>query len=404
MTSVNTNYGALVALQNLNATTRELNMVQGRINSGLKVASAADNGAVFAIAQGQRARVSGLAAVKDGLDRAMSVLNVGISAGEQISELLTQMKEKATAAQATDLSSEQRNALNADFEELRDQVNRVAASAKFNGTNLVNGTASGLNALTPLTSDLASAAPFTASGSALTQESTVAASFADAGLAFEAGDSVVFTINGNDYEVAVADADTIQSFIDDVAEITGGRITATFNQSTQTLTYSSNEDFTVYFNDDDGGGEQTGAFFDGAGTSGTPLDATANSGAAATMSITSFNFTLGASGGPLELITSSTNIDTVAEAQTVSGVLDTAIATLNENLATMGAQSRSLEGQKSFLTKLSDSIEKGIGQLVDADLAKESARLQSLQVKQQLGAQALSIANQAPSIVLSFFR
>ncbi|MGE0047158.1 MAG: flagellin, partial [Hyphomonadaceae bacterium] len=344
-----------------------------------------------------------LAAVKDGLDRAMSVLNVGISAGEQIGELLTQMKEKATAAQATDLSTEQRNALNADFEELRDQVNRVANSAKFNGTNLVNGTATGVNTLSPLTSDLAQAAPYTLVGTALGQESTAAATLADAGLTIEAGDGVEITINGNTYTVAVAATDTIQDFIDGVAEITGGRVTANFDLETQQLTYSSNEDFSVGFLDAANGNE-AGAFFDATGSAAAELSATANSGAAATMTITSFNFTLGAAGGPLASITGSTDIDTVAEAETVSGLLDTAIATLNENLATMGAQARSLEGQKSFLTKLSDSIEKGIGQLVDADLAKESARLQSLQVKQQLGAQALSIANQAPSIVLSFFR
>ena len=54
--------------------------------------------------------------------------------------------------------------------------------------------------------------------------------------------------------------------------------------------------------------------------------------------------------------------------------------------------------------KLSDALEKGIGNLVDADLAKESARLQSLQVKQQLGVQALSIANSAPATILGYFR
>jgi flagellin len=93
-----------------------------------------------------------------------------------------------------------------------------------------------------------------------------------------------------------------------------------------------------------------------------------------------------------------------ATAQTVASELDTAIVTVNSNLATMGAQAKALSVQKEFLTKLSDQIENNIGQLVDADLAKESARLQALQIKQQLGAQALSIANQQPSILLSFFR
>ena len=103
-------------------------------------------------------------------------------------------------------------------------------------------------------------------------------------------------------------------------------------------------------------------------------------------------------------MTSALDLTTSSGALAASSAIDTAITGLNSNLATLGAQSKALDVQKTFLGKLSDSIEAGIGNLVDADLAKESARLQSLQVKQQLGAQALSIANQAPSIVLSFFR
>ena len=108
MTSVNTNYSALVALQSLNQTTKELADVQNHINTGLKVASAADNGAVFAIAEGQRARVASLGAVMDGMDRAKSVIDVGLSAGQAIGDILKQLKEKSVAAQATDLSSDQR--------------------------------------------------------------------------------------------------------------------------------------------------------------------------------------------------------------------------------------------------------------------------------------------------------
>ena len=77
---------------------------------------------------------------------------------------------------------------------------------------------------------------------------------------------------------------------------------------------------------------------------------------------------------------------------------------LNAALAKVGTGSKSLEVHKTLTSKLSDSLEKGIGNLVDADLAKESARLQSLQVKQQLGVQALSIANSAPSTILGYFR
>ncbi|MEQ1783078.1 MAG: flagellin, partial [Hyphomonadaceae bacterium] len=84
--------------------------------------------------------------------------------------------------------------------------------------------------------------------------------------------------------------------------------------------------------------------------------------------------------------------------------LEQAITDLNVGLASIGSQATALDAQQDFLSKLSDEIENGIGNLVDADLAKESAKLQSLQIKQQLGAQALSIANQAPQVILSLFK
>jgi flagellin len=98
------------------------------------------------------------------------------------------------------------------------------------------------------------------------------------------------------------------------------------------------------------------------------------------------------------------DITTQANAQNLLAALDTAMTLLNRDLATLGAQSKALSAQNNFLGKLSDEVEKGLGNLVDADLAKESARLQSLQIKQQLGAQALSIANQAPQVILSLFQ
>ena len=110
MNSVNTNVGALVALQNLNSTSSELMQVQGRINTGKKVASAKDNGAIWAIAQNQRATSGALNAVKDSLQRTQSTIDVAISAGESISDILLQMKEKALAASDTSLDTSARQA------------------------------------------------------------------------------------------------------------------------------------------------------------------------------------------------------------------------------------------------------------------------------------------------------
>ncbi|MBL8551843.1 MAG: hypothetical protein JNJ73_17785 [Hyphomonadaceae bacterium] len=554
MTSINTNYGALIALQSLNRTTRELDEVQNRVNTGLKVSSAADNGAVFAIAEGQRARVLSISAVQDGIDRATSVIGVGLSAGEAIGDILKQLKEKSVAAQATDLSQDQRDALNADFSALRNQINQIANAATFNGSNVVNGanlsgTGNQFNVVTSdqsassgsagagyflrgtagtggtgsetlgalsLTTDMtitdissttgtqagASAgnrieitvgssvfvatvaagdtlgdlidkvntasggvvtASFDATNKQITYNSTQAFSVdfltgsgsaansvmegfftgagasAGTGAAFVAGggyqasgtalsapvsmlatlgdvsvatnDVLTLTLLGSDgasgggddttYQLTLNANTTVQDFLAQVSSATAGRVSAHYNQDTGLLTYQSQEAFTAATSG-------TSTFLEGSGTLTAALAPSSNGGSgganASSLQVAGFDFRLGVTGQALSGITASLNISNVSGAEAATTAIDAAITGLNKNLATLGAQAKALDVQKNFLGKLSDSIEAGIGNLVDADLAKESARLQALQVKQQLGAQALSIANQAPSIVLSFFR
>jgi flagellin len=275
MATINTNPGAMMALQNLNKTNMDLQQVQQRINTGLAVSSAKDNGGVFAIAQSMRADVGGYKAVTQSLDLASSTVDVALAAGEAISDLMVEMKEKALAAADTSLDTASRTALNEDFKALRDQVTTIVSNAEFNGTNLINGSQTpGISAL--------------------------------------------------------ANAD------------------------------GSN---TITINDED-------------------------------MSL----------GGTIVTLAATASFNTAAAASTQAAAIETSLDNLNASLARLGTGSKSLEVHKTFVGKLSDALEKGIGNLVDADLAKESARLQSLQVKQQLGIQALSIANSAPSTVLGFFR
>ena len=84
--------------------------------------------------------------------------------------------------------------------------------------------------------------------------------------------------------------------------------------------------------------------------------------------------------------------------------LNTVINTVNTALGQLGADARKLEFQDQFLSTVSDAVEEGLGTIVDADLAKESAKLQALQVKQQLAVQTLSIANSSPQILLGLFQ
>src|SRR5262249_35840045 len=147
MLSVNTNTGAMVALQYLNKTEGELQTAQTHINTGLKVATAKDDGATFAIAQNMRGNVAGYQPVSDSLNRGVSTVDVAISAGSAISDLLIELKAKALAAADASLDTASRSALNADFTALRDQITTIVSNAEFNGTNLVNGSVSTVTAL-----------------------------------------------------------------------------------------------------------------------------------------------------------------------------------------------------------------------------------------------------------------
>jgi len=272
--SINTNYGAMVALQNLNTTQSDMMTTQNRINTGLKVSSAKDNGAIWQIAQTMRGNAKALDTVKDSLQRTQSTTDVAIAAGDSLSDLLLQMKEKSLAASDTSLDSTSRTALNTDFKALRDQITKVVANASFNGVSLISGSASNIAAL---------------------------------------------------------------------ADVSGT------NKMTVT---------------------------------------------AASMALGGANITVAATG----------SIGTQTLAAAMLTTVNTSISNVNTALASMGAQSRALAQHLTFVGKLQDSLTAGIGNLVDADLAKESAKLTALQTKQQLGVQALSIANSSSSIMLSLFR
>src|SRR5665213_517108 len=145
--SVNTNVGAAVALQYLNQTQGQLNQTQSAINSGLRVANARDDGAIYAIAQNQRGNVAGYASVINSINNATSSVDVALSAGQSISDLLIQMKQKALSAADTWLGTASRQALDANFTALRDQITTIVSNAVFNGFNLVDGSTNQISAL-----------------------------------------------------------------------------------------------------------------------------------------------------------------------------------------------------------------------------------------------------------------
>lgn len=273
MNSINTNVGAMVALRNLNAINSELMATQNRISTGLKISSARDNGAVWAIAQTQRATVSALEVVKSSLSRNGSVIDVSLTAGESISDMLMELKEKALAASDTSLNTVSRNALKSDFEAIRNQIARTVRYSGFNGINLLDGSRANIAAL--------------------------------------------------------ANA-----------------------QGTDHLTV-----------------------------------------AAQNMSL----------GGPLITLGATTSFSDAAGAASLVDTLEASIDNVSAALSRLGTSSKSLDRHMTFIDKLQDTMTASIGRLVDADLAKESVKLQALQVKQQLAIQTLGIANQSQSYLLRLF-
>ena len=399
MISVNTNYGAALALQALNATNKDLESVQGRINTGLKVSSAMDNGAVFAIAQGQRGRLNSLTSVKDGIDRASSTLDVALAAGSAIGGILQQLKAKAVNAQAEDLTTDQRSALQADYDAYRAQIAQIAGSAQFNGLNLINSGGTNLNVAI---SDISS-------GTTGRQVTSTAVAGTVPGLSsYVVGNGSVAVADGTTFKLNSVDIGTvtltatmtIQGYVDAVSTATGGRVTASYDQSNGTFTYRAPE-AVVTTNELAVAVKTGGSARTWLGHGGT---AAAVTGGASTMQITDRDWSVGGSGALSSMSAGANLLSTAASATSTAGTIDTAINALNVQMAVMGSQAKALEVQSGFTVKLRDVVEQGISNLVDADLAKESARLQSLQIKQQLGAQALSIANQSPQLILSFFR
>jgi flagellin len=272
--SVNTNTGAQVALQYLNATQGQLDQTQSAINSGLKVATAKDDGAIYAIAQNQRGAVAGFSSVINSLNNGSSAIDVALSAGQSVSDLLIQLKTKALAAADPSLDTASRQALNANFTALRDQIATIVKNAVFNNFNLVDGSTTQVQAL--------------------------------------------------------ASADGTR------------RITT----QAQNLKLS----------------------------------------------------------GAIVTLKSTATVSTQAKASAMIATIQTSLTNVNSALAKLSSGAAKFSIQATFTQKLADTLTAGIGNLVDANMAQESARLQSLQVKQQLGVQALSIANQAPQTILSLFR
>ena len=269
--SVVTNASAFVALRNFSNITRDLDITQNRVSTGLRVASAIDDSSNFAIAQGIRAELKALSAVSQGLNNTKGVGKVALAGTTGVSNLLGDLRAKLTEMGNTGVTTAQRDILSSDFNDLMSQAGNFILNASFNGQNMLTDSAANVNTLANLSNG-------------------------------------TLTLGSQDLQTT-AEALASASFS-----------TATASQSAITTEFAS---------------------------------------------------------------------------------LETAV---NNALGALGADVRALELQTDFLNDISDATEEGLGNIVDANMARESARLTALQVQQQLAVQTLGIVNQAPQTLLGLFR
>ncbi|WP_300033215.1 flagellin [uncultured Roseobacter sp.] len=418
MSSILTNNSAMVALQTLKSINMNLGKVQSEISTGKTIESAKDNAATWAISKVMSSDVSGFEAISDSLALGQSTVGVALNAAESITDLLTEIKGKVVNAQEDNVD---RAKIQTDIEALTNQISSIAGAAQFNGLNLLSnagydadsGTSSVLSSLDRSATGVASsnidvvkqdlsttAGVFSATGTgtaanAMTANTvavgaapaaayTVVAADATAGVMFSI-DSLEGTALADSIVVSVNDGDT-------VTDIQNRLITA-LNFAADSLGKE------ITFSADDTTAGQINASNDKA------AGGAANAIVAADMQKLTGATDDGATsiGGKLSLL-NSFDVTTEDGAAAALGAIEGLIQTSIDSAASLGSSGKQIETQNEFVGKLIDGLTSGIGALVDADMEAASARLQALQTQQQLGVQALSIANQAPQTILSLFR
>jgi flagellin len=272
LNSVNTNLGAMTALQSLNRTNDALAAVQKRVSTGFRVADAKDDGGAFAVAQSVRGDVAGLTAANEQLGGLKGIVDVTLNSLGQVSKTMVEVRTVLTRLADGTINDEQRDQYEQQYDQLRTQIERFIDDATYNGRTL-------------LSTDVAAG---------------------------------------------------------------GGDIVTIRNEQGTTLTLAA---------------------FDGA----------------------------------TDFVVDAAPVDATAAQTAITGNWTDINKAINDALNRLGSDSRYVDSQIGYNRDKLDAIEGGLGALIDADIAKEAARLQALQIRQQLGTQTLSITNQAPQALISLF-
>ncbi|MGV2108009.1 flagellin [Agrobacterium vitis] len=320
MTSLMTNTAAISALSTLRSISDDMNSTQNRISSGYKVENASDNAAYWSIATTMRSDNKALGAVEDAIGLGSAKTDTAYTGMESAIDVVTDIKAKLVAAREPGVDKEK---INKELVELKNQLSSVAKSASFNGENWLYDNSEA--------------------------EGTIQ-------------EMVGSFVRGNDGNVSIKTIsfDTTNSILINDEAGDGGLLTkgtvATYAYGTTTTTASYYLISSV------------------AGNTSSASEVT---------------------------LTSSTTDD---EIDGMVSAVDKMLSNMTDAASTIGATTSRLKLQDSFIKDLSDTIDTGVGRLVDADMNEESTKLKALQTQQQLGIQSLSIANSNSENVLSLFK
>jgi flagellin len=402
MSSILTNNSAMVALQTMKGINANLNKTQADISTGKTVASAKDNAAVWAISKVMESDVQGFKGISDSLSVGNATLTVARNASESVTKLLTEMKGKIVAAQAENVD---RSKLQTDITQLTKQIESVVGAAQFNGLNLVDGSQTSINVLSSLdrgTSGVASSNIqvdaqnlSTSAGTALTG-TALGAVTNPTGAPGATSTIGTFVFQGTGGALASnafgANPATATALIEgDTIELTVGSTTGRYVVKEGDTNVELAEGLRNALTQ----GGLNGSDFTLSAAAGV-LSVTNNTNAAAAVSVASTR----GEGGLAALGTIDVTADPAAALTDIEGLLQTSI----NAAASFGSSQKRIDIQSEFVGQLTDSLKTGIGAMVDTDMEEASARLQALQVQQQLATQALSIANQQPQGLLALFR
>ncbi|MBD3769937.1 MAG: flagellin [Rhodobacterales bacterium] len=415
MSSILTNNSAMVALDTLRSINKNLATVQNEISTGKKVSSAKDNAAIWAISTVMSTDVESFKQISDSLNLGSSTVGVARVAAEKVTGLLQDMKDLIVSAQQANVD---RSKIQTEIDEITKNIESVVGAAQFNGLNLIDGSSSDdVKILSSLDRD---------------SSGTVTASFIDvARHDLSISNTSSTAVMGT---TAVTDTTIINN--GGTAAGTGATLGTGADQDVTIASVADGYSYSIVLDDSAAAnsiGQRTFEYVAGADDSVTSVAAnlahqmetffsatgetnysvsrdgeviTISNASGDDLTITASSFTGGTAGvsagglGNVSTIDVTTDAGATSALTAIEGLLQTSI----DAAAGFGSSQTRIENQTEFVSSLIDSMTSGIGGLVDADMEAASAKLQALQVQQQLGVQSLSIANQAPQTLLSLFR